>query len=130
MDLISVSTGTDGGVAVGVRSHRWSSDLSMHEGGADRGPSPSELLAGSLGACICLMVEAYCRRHGYEDGSVAASMTYEMGSDPARIAAIVVDLEVPRDVPEERRAAIRRIAEACPIHATLGHAVRIDLEIL
>ena len=113
-----------------VRGHRMACDLSPGDGGEDRGPSPSEMLAASLGACIALMVCSYCRRHGYTDGEVRVDLALELGGKPPAVTGIVVDLQIPRDVPEERREVILRIARSCPIHETLRDAVRIDLEIV
>jgi len=130
MDLITVKGRPGGGAEIVVRGHRWTGDMSLSDGGGDIGPSPSEWLVASLGACIVMMVRSYCERHGWRDGHVAVSMTYEMAGDPVRIDGIVADLEIPRDVPEDRRPAVLRIAEVCPIHATLQRPPRIDLEIL
>jgi putative redox protein len=130
MSLISITSGPDGGVAVAVRGHRLVCDLSPEDGGGDRGPSPTEILAASLGACIVLMVGSYCRRHGYMDGEVRVDLATELGGKPPAVTGIVVDLQIPLDVPEDRREAILRIARSCPIHETLRGAVRIDLEIV
>jgi putative redox protein len=130
MDLISVKAQPAGEVTVQVRGHRWVCDHGRPDGGADAGPSPAELLVAAYGACVGLLVGAYCRRLGYADGAVRVSLTHEMAGDPRRIAAIVADLEVPRDLPAEKHAAVRRLAEACPLHATLRQAIRIDLEII
>ena len=128
MDLITVSRKDGLEFGIRVRGHEVASDLSEKEGGRDQGPSPVELLAGSLGACIGVMVQSYCRRHEYE-GDVEVSLTLEMTDSPKRIGAIVVDVELPKGVPEEKREAIRRMAERCPIHETLKDPPRVDIEI-
>ena len=130
MSLISVSRKAELEFEVQVRAHTFNSDLSEEDGGQDRGPSPSELLVGSLVVCIAIMAQRYCDRHGYTDGEVSASVTYELADAPKRIGAVTIDLEIPKDVPEEKKDAIRRIAEACPIHGTLTNPPVIDLEIL
>jgi len=130
MSLISVTLEEGQGSAIEVRAHTITSDMSEDDGGKDAGPSPSELLVGSLGACIVMMVERYCARHGFRDGDVSASLTYELAENPKRIGAITVDLEVPRDVPEDKKSVLKRIAEACPIHGTLEKPPAVDLEIL
>ena len=130
MSLISVERKADLEFEVQVRSHTFSSDLSEEDGGQDRGPSPSELLVGSLAVCIAIMAQRYCDRHGSSDGEVSASVTYELADNPKRIGAVTIDLEIPKDVPEEKKEAIRRVAEACPIHGTLTNPPVIDLEIL
>lgn len=130
MELISVKRKENHLFTIKVRNHCVDSDLGKDDGGADGAASPSELLVGSLGACIAIMTSRYCAKHGYSDGDVEVSLTYELGDKPKRVSAIVVDLEIPRDVPEERHGAIRRIASLCPIHGTLTHPPKIDVEIV
>ena len=128
MDLITV-TRTDGlEFNIHVRGHDVASDLPEDEGGRDRGPAPKELLAGSLGACMAMMVQSYCQRHGY-DGDVTVNLTTELADKPKRIARIVVDLELPPSVPDEKKEAIKRMAERCPIHETLVTPPALDIEI-
>ena len=128
MDLITVTR--KGGLAfdIRVRGHEVTSDMSEKDGGRDEGPSPAELLGGSLGACVAMMVQGYCDRKGYTDGQVEVSLTLELADKPKRVAGIVVDVELPADVPENRMEAIRRIAEHCPVHATLMNAPRVDID--
>ena len=54
MDLITVSRKAGFEFGIQVRGHEVGSDLSEKDGGGDAGPSPAELLAGSLGACIAM----------------------------------------------------------------------------
>ncbi len=129
MSLINITRKDGLKFALQVRSHEVDFDMSMEDGGRDQGPSPSEFLVGSLGACIAIMVQRYCDRHGYNDGEVSVSMTYELADDPKRIGAITIDLEIPKDVPEDRHPVVKRIAESCPIHGTLVKPPVIDLEI-
>ncbi|MFH1416874.1 MAG: OsmC family protein, partial [Planctomycetota bacterium] len=110
------------------RGHEVTSDMSEKDGGSDAGPSPVELLAGSLGACIGMMVQSYCKREGYE-GDVGVSLTLELASGPKRIGAIVVDVELPDGIPEDKLDAIRRMAEKCPVHETLRNPPRVDIEV-
>ncbi|HIQ21225.1 MAG TPA: OsmC family peroxiredoxin [Planctomycetes bacterium] len=130
MDLITVTRQGDRRFLIGVRRHQVVSDMSEKEGGRDAGPSPVELLAGSLGACIAMMVQAYCDRHGYTDGDVAVSLTLELADNPKRIGSVVVDLELPKDVPEDKKEVVRRVAQRCPVHETLRNPPRVDLDIL
>ena len=130
MSLISITRKAGLEFEIQVRAHQVSTDFSVDDGGEDKGPSPSEMLVGSLGACIAIMVQRYCDRHGYTDGEVSASLTYELADDPKRVGAITVDLEIPKDVPEAKYDAIRRVADACPIHGTLTNPPDVDLEIM
>ena len=130
MDLISVTRRQGLSCAVKIRGHEIVTDMSAKEGGADEGPSPVELVVAAIGSCIATMVHRYCESHGYKDGEVAVSLTYELADNPKRIAAITIDLELPRDVPESRHVAIRRVAELCPVHQSLHQPPRLDLEIV
>jgi putative redox protein len=129
MDLITVNRKDGLEFNIGVRGHDVTSDLSAKDGGQDRGPSPVELLAGSLGACIAMTVQGYCQRHGY-DGDVGVSLTMELADKPKRIGRIVVDLELPDGVPEDRKEAIKRVAQLCPIHETLKSPPGVDIEVV
>ena len=130
MDLISVTHKAGLEFAIRVRGHEVTCDMAEKDGGRDGGPSPVELLAGSLGACIAMMVERYCENHGYAEGEVGGSLTLELADDPKRVRRIVVDLEVPKDVPEDRKEAIRRLAQRCPIQETLQSPPDVDLDVI
>lgn len=129
MDLISVTREDGMDFRVRVRGHEVASDYSEQDGGRDRGPSPVELFAGSLGACIAMMVQSYCQRHAYE-GDVDVSLTVELADSPKRIGGIVVDVELPESVPDDKREVVRRMAEKCPIHETLRNPPRVDIDIV
>ena len=129
MDLITVARKEGLEFNISVRGHEITSDLSAKDGGRDAGPSPAELLASSLGACIAMMVQGYCTRHGY-DGDVAVSLTMELADKPKRIGRIVVDLELPSGIPEDRMGAIRQVALRCPIHETLKCPPGVDIDIV
>ena len=128
MDLITVARKDALAFEIRVREHHVTADLSEKDGGQDRGPTPVELLAGSLGTCIAMMVQSYCRRHGY-DGDVGVSLTLELADAPKRVGGIVVDVELPDSVPDDKKDVIRRVAECCPVHETLRNPPRVDIDI-
>jgi uncharacterized OsmC-like protein len=130
MDLISIDRREGKAFEIRVRGHTLTVDMSKEEGGVDEGMNPVELLASSLGVCICIMVQTYCDSHGYTDGDVAASLTLQIAADPKRVGNIVIDLELPSDFPEDKKSAVKRLAELCPVHETLKQMPTVDLEIL
>ena len=129
MDLITVNRKGDLAFSIAVRGHEVTSDMSEKDGGRDGGPSPVELFAGSLGACIAMMVQSYCKRHGY-DGDVDVSLTMELADAPKRVGGVVVDVELPEGVPEDKKDIIRRMAQRCPVHETLINPPRVDIDII
>ena len=44
--------------------------------------------------------------------------------------SIVVDLELPKDVPEDRKEAIRRLAQRCVVHETLRNPPNVSVDIV
>jgi uncharacterized OsmC-like protein len=128
MDLITVTRQGNMEFSIHVGGRDVISDMSVEDGGRGAGFSPAELLAGSLGACIAMMVQGYCDRHGYTDGDIGVNLTFELADNPKRVGAIVVDVELPDGFPDDRRDAVRRIAERCSIHETLIHPPRMDVE--
>ena len=128
MDLITVSRKEGLAFSISVRGHEVTSDMSTGDGGADAGPSPAELLASSLGACTAMIVQTYCQNHGYE-GDVEVSLTLQLADKPKRIERIVLDVEVPDTVPEDKVETIKRVAERCLVHETLKSPPGVDIEI-
>jgi hypothetical protein len=54
----------------------------------------------------------------------------ELADNPKRVGRIVVDLELPEGVPEERVEAIKRVAQRCPIHETLNNPPGLDIDVV
>jgi len=77
-----------------------------------------------------MIVQRYCQSRGHADGQVAVNLTLELADNPKRVKSIVVDLEVPGDVPEDRKEAIRRVAEHCVVQETLKSPPDVDLDVV
>jgi putative redox protein len=129
VDLITVTR--EGGLQFKIRvpGHEVATDASVKDGGGDEGPSPVELFAGALGACIGMMVQRYCERHGYTDGDVGVNLTLELADGPKRVSGIIVDVELPNGFPEDKMDAVRHMAARCPLHETLRNPPRVDIDI-
>jgi hypothetical protein len=52
-----------------------------------------------------------------------------MGEHPRRIAGLVLDLELPADVPPEARAQLQHLVDGFPVPQTLRQAPRLDIEV-
>ena len=129
MDLITVQQVATQEFRVTVRQHELTSDMSAEDGGTDAGPSPTELLVSSFGACLGMAVARYCETIGCPSGELELYLTYQLADKPKRIANIVVDMELPEGFPPERVAAVRKVINSCPVHNTLTNPPEIDLEI-
>jgi putative redox protein len=128
MDLITITRRDNLEFTIHLRGCDVTSDMSVDDGGRGAGFSPAELLAGCLGACMAMTVQTYCDSNGYTDGDVGVSLTLELAAEPKRVGAVAIDIELPNGVPEDRREAIKRLVEGCPIQETFNHPPTVDVE--
>lgn len=95
-------------------------------GGADLGPSPTKMLAGSLAACTAITIEMYADRKGWDLGDLAVSVSYDgppNGSDDPSFDVVV---HLPGGLNEEQTSRIMTIAAKCPVHKVLASGAEIS----
>jgi putative redox protein len=105
--------------------HSITSDEPEKDGGTDEGPSPQELLAGSLASCTAITIEMYANRKGWDIGDVTVDVDYE----PAQRGSptkFTMNVKLPKELPEEQRERLMQIAAKCPVHRTLEGEVMFD----
>jgi putative redox protein len=110
---------------VEIREHSLTADEPRDHGGEDSGPSPQELLAASLASCTAITMEMYAQRKGWDVGDVAVNVQYEPAQrgSPTRFT---MNVEMPKELPEEQRERLMQIAAKCPVHRTLEGEVMFD----
>ncbi len=110
---------------VKIRHHELTSDEPVAAGGSDDGPSPQELLAGSLASCTATTMEMYANRKGWDIGGVEVECDYtpaERGC-PTRFTLV---LKLPDRIPSDQVDRLLVIAAKCPVHRTLEGEVMFD----
>jgi len=108
-----------------IRGHEVTTDEPRDEGGQDDGPTPQELLAGSLAACTAITIEMYAQRKGWDLGAVEVQCEYEQ-SERGQPAEFDLVLRLPSSCTAEQVDRLRTIAAKCPVHRTLEGAVRFE----
>ena len=110
---------------VEIRGHSVTADEPRDHGGEDSGPSPQELLAASLASCTAITMEMYAQRKGWEVGDVAVNVSYEPAQrgSPTRFT---MNVEFPKELPEEQRERLMQIGAKCPVHRALEGEVMFD----
>ena len=110
---------------VSVRTHRLTADEPEDQGGDDAGPSPQELLAASLASCTAITMEMYAIRKGWEVGEISVDVAYEPAQrgSPTRFT---MNVNMPKELPEEQRERLMQIAAKCPVHRALESEVMFD----
>jgi putative redox protein len=113
---------------VEMGSHRLIADEPQDEGGTDQGPSPQELLAASLASCSAVTLEMYANRKGWDVGEVIVDVDYE----PAQRGSptkFTMDVQLPKELPEEQREKLLQIVAKCPVHRTLEGEVMFEEQV-
>ncbi|NCF15777.1 MAG: OsmC family peroxiredoxin [Gammaproteobacteria bacterium] len=131
------ATLTDGMVvSLSNGRHEWTADEPLSAGGTDTGPSPYELLLGSLAACTCATIAWYCNHKGLTLQSVSTSYEFSRVHaedcedcdvpDRGFIEQITSNVHIEGDFDASQQKRLAQIASRCPVHKTLAHGVTIQ----
>jgi putative redox protein len=114
---------------IAIRDHLVHVDQPIEAGGSDAAPTPTELFVASLASCVAFYARRYLVRHDLPTEGLSVDATFTMGERPARVAEVDVSIDLPRGVPEQRRAALLAVASHCTVHNSLEERpdVRIGL---
>lgn len=91
--------------------------------------SPTDLIATSLGTCILTTVAIVAERDGIDIKGATVEVEKHMIQTPRRVGMLKVNLNFPKTVPEEYRAKIKNVAEACPVRKSIHPDIDIPTEI-
>ena len=112
-------------VAISTGRHALTSDEPPGNGGADKGPSPFELLLSSLGACTIITLRMYAERKGWPLEGARIELAYHAGEPAAvdRMVTLIGGLD------DAQRQRLGEIAEKTPVTRALktGVAIRTTL---
>jgi uncharacterized OsmC-like protein len=112
-----------------VRGHEIDVDQPVDAGGADTAPTPTELFAAGLASCVAFYAHRYLERHGLPSDGLEVTAGYEMGSRPARVAAISIQVSPPAGLPAGRRDALLAVASHCTVHNTLTSPPAVEIRL-
>lgn len=115
--------------AIHSRNHVYYADEPLDEGGTDTGPTPMEMLAGSLGACIAITMRLYAERKEWPLEGVEVEIDTERfrGKDytdyegtEAYIHEIRKGIKLIGPLTEEQKERILKIGGKCPVHRLIA----------
>lgn len=118
--------------------HTWVLDEPLEVGGTDTGPNPYDVLLSALGACTAITMRMYAGRKGWDLGSTSVSLQHSRihAKDclDCESAAGMVDhmerrISLDPALSADQRAALRAIADKCPVHRTLTGSVHVTTTI-
>lgn len=92
--------------------------------------SPYHLLGASLASCTALMFESWAPQMGIDLAPLTIFVSWEMAEErPMRVVSMAMELRWP-GLPAERVETAERVADLCPIHATLERSAEISRRIV
>lgn len=92
--------------------------------------SPYHLQAGSLASCTALTLQAWAEGAGIDMAPLILHVAWTSADErPRRIERIDLELRWP-GLPAARVAAAGRVADLCPIHATLKRGTEISRQVI
>jgi putative redox protein len=90
--------------------------------------SPTDLVAGALGACVMTIMGIVAERSGIDLAGMTMRVEKEMRSAPRRIGTLTLAVHLPARLTEAERQKLEAAARACPVHESLHPDVSVDLE--
>lgn len=126
MILASATVNGERGYAqrVTASTHEFLSDEPERRGGTNTGPSPYELLVGSLGSCTAITMRMYAERKQWNLGTTRVSVRLlKEGDEPARIER---KISVTGAVDAEQQAKLLEIADKTPVTRALSPGLPIQ----
>jgi len=103
-------------------------DAPVDNRGQGRAFSPTDLLGTAMGTCMLTLMGIAALDHGFDLAGATASVEKHMSAVPRRhIGRLVVEIRVPGDPGPEGRRLLEAAARGCPVSASLGADVAVEL---
>lgn len=99
-------------------------------GGEGKAFSPTDLVAGALGACMMTIMGIMADRLRLDLAGTRMSVEKHMQASPRRIARLVLELHLPEALGPEDRKKLEAGARACPVEHSLHSEVALDVKFL
>ena len=110
-------------VELQARDFSWTGDKPPDVGGTDTGPTPYELLLGSLAACIGATLRLYASHKGIP--LAADDCVFCDEREEGWIERIQAAVTIHGNFEEAQRKRLAQVAKLCPVHKTLASGVAI-----
>lgn len=90
--------------------------------------SPTDLAAASLGACMLTLIGIVAQRDGLDLTGLSFRLEKHMESNPRRIGAVPVTVQMPSGLTPDQRRKLENAALTCPVHKSLAPEVDRHVE--
>ena len=114
---------------IAVRDHTITVDQPVEIGGADVGPTPTELFVAGLASCVAFYARRYLRRHHLDPDGLEVVTSYRLGTKPARVAVVDMEILLKADLTPQRRAGLLAQAGHCTVHNSITQPPDITITV-
>jgi len=91
--------------------------------------SPTDMVAGSLGACMMTIMGIMSRQHHIDLSGLKCRVEKEMVSEPERrIGKLTVTFDFARNYSDKEKLMLERAAMSCPVHKSINHEVEMPVK--
>ena len=114
----------------GPSSAKLDTDAPVDNQGKGESFSPTDLLATSLGTCMLTTMGILAQREGWTIDGSRARVEKHMSMEPRRrVGRVVVEMDMPKGVPQAARDRLRDAADRCPVASSLHPDTIVELTI-
>jgi uncharacterized OsmC-like protein len=114
--------------AIRVRGHELIVDQPPSTGGADAGPSSTELFVASLVGCVAYYGHTFLARHGIA-AALGAEADWWVDLGAERLSRVVIHVQSP-SLPPALADGFRAAIEHCLVHNTLREEPEVSIEVM
>ena len=135
MAFVTAVLGEGTEVTLQARQFTWCSDEPLSVRGTDLGPTPYEILLGSLAACIAITLRLYANHEGIGLPEVGVRLDFDrvhaddcVDCDERAdgwVDRITSQVTIHGTFDDAQRARLTQVAKRCPVHKTLANGVRL-----
>lgn len=90
--------------------------------------SPSDLVAGALGACMATIMGILAERENIDLSQMNFKVEKHMNQSPRRIGSLPIIFYLPKDLTTEQREKLERAAMTCPVHYSLHPDIQVQVK--
>jgi putative redox protein len=135
MAFVTAALGEGTEVTLEACQFTWRSDEPVGAGGTDLGPTPYEILLGSLAACIAITLRLYSNHKGIVLPEVVVRLDFDrVHADDCQdcderadgwIERITSQVTIRGTFDDAQRKRLTQVAQRCPVHKTLANGVHL-----
>lgn len=126
MKTITATIGIDTYITVITSDHHTLFiDEPISDGGENKGMTPEEILAASLGSCTCITLRMYANRKGWRLRTIETTVTIDRNKE-TKITTMTRKIKLEGELEQEQTERLLYMANKCPIHEILTNTVTVE----